>query len=81
MPVLCKFIYKILKLLAALVIHGFVIRGFVCVQNLLFMDISLDYPRISPFKMTKSLTRVLIRPNSGPLLFAVLVFAVYFSNE
>ncbi len=42
---------------AALFIRGFVIHGFDysrsvnCDQNLVFEDISLNYPRISPFKM------------------------------
>ena len=64
----------------ALVISGFVIRGFdssrpvSCVQNSLSADIYLDYLRISTFLMGKTALKGL---NSGPLLFAVLVFAGY----
>ena len=50
-----KLIFFLNTLQAALVIRGFVIRGFDyprqrnCVQKILSADISLDYPRILPF--------------------------------
>ncbi len=67
-----------MKVQAALVIRGFAIRGFDyprlvnCVQNSLSVNISLGYPRILPFLMAIWTIRC---QNSGPLLFAVLVFA------
>ena len=64
----------------ALVISGFVIRGFDssrpvnCVQNSLSADISLDYLRILTFLMGKT---ALKGQNGVPLLFTVLVFEGY----
>jgi len=82
-----KFAHKMLEKLTpgGLVIRGFVIHGFGSqwtmnyVQNLLSKDFSLAYPRIRYLLWTKK-TILYKAKNSGPLLFEVLVFAVYSGN-
>ncbi len=72
--------HSILIVQAALVFHRFVICGLDYprlanyVQNLLFEDFSLGYPRILPF-FNGSMDNLTIRcQNSYSSLFAVLVF-------